>query len=137
MVVCVIGLGQTQACSFKVRVINHAGLSIRMSTSAAHVRFMDVLMLSNTRGKIDKMPKHMTIVYDVEDWSTDEIRAVSEKARYMSWGHVPYQRDALVTMLKDALDSVDRFCADEGSTQRDYEIYDNVVGTLKKLGELK
>jgi hypothetical protein len=63
------------------------------------------------------MTKHMTVVYDVSDWSTDEIRAITERARYMSWGHVPYQRDALVTMLKDALDSIDRFCADEGSTQ--------------------
>jgi hypothetical protein len=83
------------------------------------------------------MPKHMTVVFDVEDWSTDEIRAITEKARYMAWGHVPYQRDELVTVLKEALDSLDRFCADEGSTQWDYEIYDNVAGVLQKAGELK
>jgi hypothetical protein len=83
------------------------------------------------------MPKHMTVVFDVEDWSTDEIRAITEKARHMSWGHVPYQRDELVIVMKEALDSLDRFCTDECSMQRDYEIYDNVVGTLTKLGELK
>jgi hypothetical protein len=83
-----------------------------------------------------KMPKHLTVVYDVEDWSTDEIRNISERARYMSWGHVPYQRDELVTVLKEALESLDRFCADEGSTQWDYEIYDNVAGVLRKAGEL-
>jgi hypothetical protein len=83
------------------------------------------------------MPKHMTVVFEVEDWSTDEIRVITEKARYMAWGHVPYQRDGLLQLLKDTLESLDRFCADEGSTQRDYEIYDNVVGTLTKLGDLK
>jgi hypothetical protein len=84
-----------------------------------------------------KMPKHLTIVFDVSDWSTDEIRAITEKARHMSWGHVPYQRDMLVEALKEALESLNRLTDDESATQDDYIIYDNVVGVLHKLGELE
>ena len=61
------------------------------------------------------MPKHLTVVFNVEDWSTDEIRELTDKASYLAWGHVPHQRDRVIEMLKEALENLDRLCADEPS----------------------
>jgi hypothetical protein len=49
------------------------------------------------------MRKHLTLVFDVENLTTQEIESLTSQdiVRYMAWGHIPYERDELLGALKD------------------------------------
>ena len=83
------------------------------------------------------MPKHLTVVFDVKDWSTDEIRALTDEASYLAWGHVPHQRDRVIEMLKEALEEIlDRLCADEPPIDSYAELKVTVEKLTKQLSFL-
>ena len=52
------------------------------------------------------MKKYLTVVYDATEWSQDKIESTTcnRDASYLAWGHVPYQRDDLVALIRDLLD---------------------------------
>jgi hypothetical protein len=48
------------------------------------------------------MSKHLTLVFDVENLTTQEIESLTcqDIVRYMAWGHIPYERDELLEALE-------------------------------------